>query len=59
MTRKGLILSDPAYDIGNAVAFMIWGGKRLRYPDCFPQATALTDAPVKTDGSTFAAACLN
>lgn len=59
MTWKGLILSDAAYDIGNALSFMILGGERLHYPDCFPQETVLTNVPVKTNGRTFAAACLN
>jgi len=59
MTCKGLIGSDAAYDIGNALSFMIWGGERLRYPECLPQPTALPNAPVKTAGRTFAEECLN
>jgi len=47
MTWKGLILSNAAYDIGNALSFMILGGERLFYPDCLPQTTALPNAPVK------------
>jgi len=59
MTCKGLILSDAAYDIGNALTFMILGGERLRYSECLPQTTALPNAPVNTAGRTFAEECLS